>query len=190
MPRPNDCIGVCDEEHLLTCTFRGFFPWHLMRLGKQYWNGTRPFNGLEKLIGNRYKRRILSEGLIDYVPNPVFLFELEQLADKNETRRRQFGAAVQRYLGLEHEFKELPHVRPGYQWNDTAIQAHKDRLKIDICEPQYHPLRQDLLEQALLASKWIREVFLNLPDVHVSSRDYFESILDSWTRNPCQNLVA
>jgi hypothetical protein len=46
-------------------------------------------------------------------------------------------------------------------------------------------VREELMVLARQSSWWIRKVFLNSPTVFVSSRDYFETILQGWMKDPC-----
>jgi hypothetical protein len=41
------------------------------------------------------------------------------------------------------------------------------------------------MEVGISASKWIRQYFLDQPDVIVSSRERFEEILLTWLEDPC-----
>lgn len=118
------------------------------------------------------------------MPNDVFLFDLEQLGDKNETRKQIMRHDIQAYLGVEAELPEVLHFTPGKKLTPD-LQAAKDRKKIDICEDQYMPVRRELMQLSRLASRWIRETFLDIPGVYVSSRDHFEAILLDWMKDPC-----
>lgn len=155
-----------------------------MTLGKTNWNGTRPFTELEEQIATWHKREEFEPEDAPYMPNDIFLFDLTQLADQNATRKATFRRDVQNFLGLHAELPEVLHVTPGKEWT-PELQAAKDKKKIDICEDQYIPVRRELMRLSRMASQWIRETFLDLPGVYVSSREHFEAIMLDWARDPC-----
>ena len=45
---------------------------------------------------------------------------------------------------------------------------------------------RNAMNVARKASLWIRRYFLSSPDVHVSSREHFEKLLERWMRDPCE----
>ena len=48
-------------------------------------------------------------------------------------------------------------------------------------------LRDTLIEQGTSSSLWIREKFIHSKDVVVSDEQYFDSVLRSWSVDPCDN---
>jgi hypothetical protein len=50
---------------------------------------------------------------------------------------------------------------------------------------EYIPVRNELMRLGSLNSQWIRDVFLNLPGVYSSSREYLDELLESWMYDPC-----
>lgn len=56
---------------------------------------------------------------------------------------------------------------------------------LDICDDKYNQLRSELVSIGDMAATWIQAYFLDHADVKVSSRDYFESILNTWRFDPC-----
>ena len=186
MPDPNDVIGLCVKSRKLICTYRGNFAHHLMKLGKHIGATTRPYSPLEQEIANWYPKYSYEPHDIQPLPNEIFLFELSQLGDKDDSRKRQLRSDIQDFLGLTQDLPEAIHYTPGKKW-DEKTQAEKDRLKIRICDDQYLPIRTELMQQARYSSQWIRQVFLDSPGVHVSSRPYFEELVEQWMTDPCNN---
>ena len=209
MPDPNKLLGRCMKGMLHTCTEKGNFAYHLLRLGKhfgQYKKGTkdttnvdvsledidvvrRPPTELERNIVAKFKRASYNTTAVPYVPNPVFLFDLAQLADNDMSRREAFRRDVQQFLQLEMALPELIHYKPGRTWHYT-IQQEKDAHKINICDDEYAvPLRKELMRLSRQTAEWIRTEFLGRPGVHVSSMEYFrDTIMQDWMVDPCTNV--
>lgn len=87
-------------------------------------------------------------------------------------------------MGLRAPLPPLEHHKPG-QSRGQHIQHEKDKLKIDICDEQWIPVRRELLRLARQGSMWIRNVFLNSQDISVSSRSYLEELFGKWLDDPC-----
>jgi hypothetical protein len=186
MPHPNDLIGGCHSGRFLTCTNKGDFAVSLLKLGKHNYPTARPATDLERKIISRYGflNRTFDSTTVEYMPNPLFLFELDQLGDSNDTRNEIFRDDFTRFMGLKEQLPALPHFIPGKKRTQEE-QQRRDSMKIQICDGQYQPVRDELMVLARQTSVWIREVFLNSPTVYVSSRDHFESIMEGWMRDPC-----
>lgn len=167
-----------------TCTEKGNFAYNLLHLGKQNEHGPRPATELEEAIVGQYRRGYFNVSTATFKPNPIFLFDMKQLSDDNHTRTAQFRKDVGKFLELKYELPEMGHFIPGRQWH-PEVQEQKDKIKIDICDKQYAPVREELMRLSRQNAQWIREVFLYSPSVSVSSRGYFESILDEWMMDPC-----
>jgi hypothetical protein len=185
-PHPNLLIRHCGRKWTLMCSARGFFGFHLMRLGK-HGHGGRPPSSLElqMLDWMGFAHNSTDSQRANPVPNDIFLFELSQLSDTNKTRHTQFKADIQSYLELSQPLPEMVHYTPGKEWHN-ALQAKRDAKKIDICNDQYIPLRCNLMRLSRLSSEWIRQEFLDIPSVHVSSRQYLQDILaNDWMMDPC-----
>ncbi|GKY98030.1 hypothetical protein MPSEU_000761100 [Mayamaea pseudoterrestris] len=190
IPHPNKLIGVCESKWSLICMGRGFFGYHLMKLGKQYANGVRETLALERnmldWMGASNKTDL---SVVTPLPNQLFMFEIQQLSEKNLTRHMQFKSDIQHYLNLTHPLTDTVHFKPGMEWHET-LQQRKDALKIDICQDQYLPARLILMQMSRMTSEWIRNVFLELPGVFVSSKDHVRSILATeWMVDPCGDKV-
>jgi hypothetical protein len=109
-------------------------------------------------------------------PNPVFLYEISQLYDEDETRKLQYVDDLKNYLGLTQDMKELA---------DDSQEKHHNPPPgtIDICE--HNKVRKILMKHATAASIWIREYFIASPDVTVSSPDRFKELVAAWMIDPC-----
>jgi hypothetical protein len=121
------------------------------------------------------------------LPNPVFLFEINQLHEENATRKQAFQHDVSDFLGLPADQPlslDLPHSKPGKSW-PASLQAEKDAAKIDICEDQYVAIRRVLLRQARTTAVWLRRVLLPTGRVQVSDPEHFDRLLDQWMVDPC-----
>jgi hypothetical protein len=112
--------------------------------------------------------------------NPVFLYELNQLHDSNATRTDRYLVDLQHYVGLQHPLSPINDKR---EKHDELIPGI-----IDICDVRYRLVRAELMKNAIAASRWVREYFLESPDVTVSSPEYFRSLLEGWMTDPCDSI--
>lgn len=187
MRHPNSLVGVCTRGMKNTCTEKGNFALHLLKLGKQNQlpagSAPRTTPRAESVL-SLYKRKWFNTSTVPVMPNPVFLFDVDQLSDANETRSRQFRDDVQRFLGLDSELPPMVRTKPGKVWG-PVVQAKKDRHRINICDDEFIPVRANLLKMSRLNADWIRNEFLDYPGVHSSSRAFLEQILDGWMVDPC-----
>lgn len=178
LPDANKLKGGCGRGMFNTCTDRAWFHIKLSILGKTKMNTTDELEPLKR----RGKWTDTS-----YVPNPIFLYEVDQLSDKNASRAELFRRNFHRYLGLNKTLAQVHHVKPGHAV-DNETQYKINQKKIDICDNTYLPLRKHLLEIATKASYWIRTYFLEVDEIHVSSREHFEEIILGWSRDPCSAI--
>lgn len=118
-------------------------------------------------------------------PNPfkVFIYTIEQLEDTNTTRLLQFENDIQSYLNLQSSLKHFA-SKPKENVNRASYPEF-----IDICDGEYKSLRDTLIEQGASSSLWIREKFIKSKDVVVSDEQYFDSVLRSWSVDPCDDDV-
>ena len=180
MPPVEELPAKCMANQFGVCMNRAFFHLNLARLAKT------PLDERELVHFHfRIRKKLEDKGHFIYSPNPVFLYDLAQLGDKNHSRTAQFRHDVKRYLGLTQEFPPVIHFSPGHGLNETE-QARRDLLKIDICQSRYDGVRQAIIREANGTQYWIRNYFLKSPDVYVSNPDNFHEILDSYTRDPCR----
>lgn len=117
----------------------------------------------------------------NYVPNPVFLYEVSQLRDDvGGDQRGLFLRDLSNFVGLKEPLVEVYHTN-----------RIREARRLDICDgDKYLEVRGALMEIAVNASTWIRNYFLRSPDVTVSSPAHFDEILRSWTVDPCTQRVA
>jgi hypothetical protein len=167
MPPAETMVGKCRHETYGVCTDEALFHIHLSYLGKT----NRSTTAEEKLL-KAPSHKVLKN--LPRLPNPVFLYEISQLHDANQTRADQYRSDLQAYLGLRQPL--------------DPVSAPKKENKInvlDICEEKYSEIRAELMKHAKAASVWIREYFLEHPDVTVSSQEHFKELLVKWMTDPC-----
>lgn len=182
---PNDLIDECEDYMNPDCvgTAKGWFHVHLAALGKvafpEEWR-------LE------YPRYLQNVSLTAPIPNPVFLYETNQLqfhasAPAGE-HSKQFREDLANLLHLETPLDmPMSRAKPDNFNLTTRQQRRKDRFKIRICEDNYKPLRSALMTVARRTSEWIRNELLQSPDVVVSSPDHFRSLIEGWMLDPCDD---
>ena len=122
--------------------------------------------------------------------NPVFVVELSQLKDTDRARKNQLKQDLKDFLDLNADFSdEIPVKVPGKKWPEE-VQAIKTSRKMNICEEQYVPLRDELMRLSRQTSKWILESFLKSDDVFFSSPEFFEEAMLKWNNDPCDARVT
>lgn len=116
--------------------------------------------------------------LADRAPirNHIFLYEVRQLENDNQSRLAAFLNDMQQFVGLETPFP-VPTKQQQFRYS-------KDMF--NICEDKYMDLRKSLLKIGKNASAWIRTYFLKAPDVTISTPAYFEELLGQWEVDPCK----
>jgi hypothetical protein len=117
---PNDLIGSCREPRVFNCvgTHKGIFHVHLAFLGKT--------NNVSRALQREYG---ILRGNIIPTPNPVFLFDVDQLNDdiddidddsNNGTKRiALLRKDLKDFLGLRHELGPLPRILK--RWNEKYL---------------------------------------------------------------------
>jgi len=174
------------------------YHFHLAKLGKTPLDDPAEYQLLgsaaDRLFGRRLNRTTTTEEdsygngrgsadtrrIIPRMDNQVFLYEPSQLFDQNDTRALQFRTDLSHFLGLDVVLDPIQNTRVG--------KGSDYHYKIDICEQQYIDVRRELLAMGGNASTWIRNYFLNAPDVYYSSFDsHFENMIASWSEDPCAN---
>jgi hypothetical protein len=183
-PRPHELIGACGGHSFNTCTQKGEFGLFLRQLQKV--PGLTEFEArMSRAAGHTYAPNYT----VPLLPNPVFLVEVQQLSDADETRRAALRTDLQTFLNLSTPFRmteKVIHSTPGKDWRDASVQAEKDRYKINICDAEHVSVRQELLRMARTSSAWIRNFLLPAATgVRVSSPVYFDSLLRGWRDDPC-----
>jgi hypothetical protein len=56
---------------------------------------------------------------------------------------------------------------------------------IDICDSKYAELREELVYQGGESQMWLRNKFLESPDVTVANRGHFLQEIQDWESDPC-----
>jgi len=167
MPPPQQLLGQCAKDSKFVCTDHARFHLHLSRFEKT------PLSPEEKHLLDTPRHL---KWRVGKMKNPVFLYEIGQLKDDNATRVEQYKSDLQHYLGLQ---SPLPEVY------GKEISSRPKENVFDICDSQYDELRMELMKHAQAASTWIRDFFLESPDVTVSSPEYFRELLLTWMYDPC-----
>ena len=182
MPPAETLIGKCQRNWYNVCTYRANFHFFLSTFGKT--NILDDPNELQYINSKSTKKK----NSIDIVPTKrrIFLYEINQLNDPDPTRELQFRYDLQQYLRLQKPIDPFIRVKPGKNITDPHHVQLVENNKIDICTEQYDDLRSILMPQAINASKWIRQYFINAKDVYVSSSEYFATnLMKSWELDPC-----
>jgi hypothetical protein len=193
MPPPETLVGpqgCASPKAKNVCTFRASFHIFLANLGK---TPLQTRDELDLLIPPNLKRK--KSGKLNVVPTDrhIFLYETRQLADDHspsaahraETMRRD----LQQFLGLSQPIAPFIWFKPGKNRTQAEL-THIRQKQIDICDPHHALVRESLMEIAVNASRWIRQYFIQSPDVMVSSRPYFEELLQQWKIDPCIERLA
>jgi len=127
----------------------------------------------DALLGPNRRYKLASRAPIR---NPIFLYEIAQLGDRDTSRMSTFLTDLQQYLGLSTAFPV-----PG-----SPKKIVHEKKQFDICDKRYKALREVLRKAGREASLWITTYFLKHPDVHVSSPDHFRTLLRRWHDDPCE----
>ena len=203
-PKPNDLIGLCVKGRKNSCTHKGEFGLHIRNLGKtmathnsfNQQTGRYELTPLERLLYKSSHETRPYTNVQQVVPNPVFMFEINQLSDTNTSRTNQFRKDMTDFMELETPLPEMPYKKPGRSWkHNQELQSRKDSLKIDICDLEHLPVRKEMMRIARGASIWLREYFLDErvlenAGVHVSSPDFLKKLLEKWMEDPCGDHEA
>lgn len=206
MAPPTDLMGSCStqDEGILdpwntttetmfpahkVCTDRANFHIALSRLGKT------PMTSVSELD-------LLHNHSLPIHPsrNRVFIMELGQLSIENKTRARQLVNDLESFLGLDEKVGDIPlpklkRHRPKHGIATNVNESILEEKLMDICLPTYDELRSVLVTIGRSASEWIISYFVESPEVFVSDKSRFESLLKVWGRDPCnitdnQNITS
>ena len=171
-------LGYCYRGAFNVCLERAQFHWALGALGKV--DLSNETSEAVQLM-NRRPREVYP------LKGRVFLYDVDQLSDSNETRSLEFRKSLQHFLHLRNPLPPLVWFKPGRQGKhlNTTKQDQIAAKKINICDTEHDWFRGKVRAHAVNASRWLRQYFMKSPDVVTSSPDYFESILASWEIDPC-----
>lgn len=178
---PIRLVGACGKIGHSVCTNRAAFHVRLATMGKT--EQTKAELDLIPQSGQRVLNKLNMKG--HKMTARVFLYEVEQLNDKNETRAWNFRKDLQRFLYLRNELPPMVWFKPGRKHLDAETVKKRTAKKINICDSEHESLREILMVHARNASTWIRNHFLSANGVHVSSRDHVETLLRDWKNDPC-----
>ena len=121
--------------------------------------------------------------------NRIFLMELGQLSVDvgNRTRADAFVDDFGLFLGGgDMAFNTLPKLEQRGEAKHNVVNLTKLYERVmDICSPSHDALRSVLLESGKDASAWIRDYFIQSPDVVVSDETHFLDLLKTWESDPC-----
>ena len=114
---------------------------------------------------------------LSLIPNKVFMYAIDQMSDRNETRKMKWQKDLHTFLQLNAPF-------------DWKKRSSKNKVTfnetINICDEKYSTIRSELTRQGREASTWINEKFISSPDVVVSDALFFKSVLREWANDPCK----
>lgn len=173
MPDPRLLFGKCIPGSQGVCGDEARFHLHLSLLGK-----TKGSLEERLLLGGDAESSILFNHSMS-LSNEVFLYEISQLYDNNRSRTDRYRKEMSTFLGLDSPLPPLP----------TSHRSKNHKYALDICEPKFDELRSSLMKIAKPASQWIRRFFLRSPNVTVSSRAYFEHLVERWMEDPCNRRL-
>jgi len=181
-------LGSCSKPVRGVCTDISKFHKHLSLLGKTQMNTSRELQLAappQRAHQEQRPRRFAA------MPNPVFLYEIDQVRDKNKERVAQFANDLGNYLGLPSDgglsIDLMPDAPDPKNYSVRISNPILRKQLMNICEPRYELLRLELMKNARAASSWIREYFLSSRDVTVSSPEYFRKLLERWMDDPCDH---
>jgi hypothetical protein len=180
MPSPEKIVVRCNRDSQGVCGSRAHYHLALSRLGKTNYTLERD------AFSEQEFEHLLKDNPVRS-PNPVFLYDTQQLADKDPQRNAMFRKDVAEYLGLTLPLDDNPHYSPGKKLTNATEQAERDAKKLNICLDEHAGIRKKLLEASRHAAYWIRTYFIHASDVYVSNPKNFEEIMDSYMHDPCDN---
>jgi hypothetical protein len=123
-----------------------------------------------------YQQLNLSHNYFPKLNNKVFLYAEEQLIDKATIP--VVLSDLQSFLNLNHPFDDLPH--------SNSQEVRSNDHSIDICQAEYAPLRESLIQLGSNMADWILQYFVPLSEeVVVSSPKIFRKLLMQWKEDPC-----
>ena len=187
IPHPNELIANHVPGAKGVFADRARYHFYLARLGKTPLKDDRELSILFSVSKLQERANFFRNFLIENVGQKVFLYHVEQLS--NDTWSKTFGQDISNFLGLDRALPPVIHRRvPGRKFMSEEAQATRAALKINICDAEFKHLRDVLIDHGLTAAQWFREYFLQSPDVMVSSRRYFDWLMDRWASDPCETM--
>jgi len=119
------------------------------------------------------------------VRNDIFLYDTDQLGDKDANRTEKLWSDLGRFIGYGGTIPhDLYHGSHGKRRDNPLTPL------IDICDARYDPIRAILLEHGYQMVHWICPYFVDKGDkVFVSSKDYLCELVSQYQFDPCNRLV-
>jgi len=170
IPSPHDLHGKTQWRGISTTAAK--FDIQLKQLAKVSMTKNEVLDMLSNELDS-YELRISTN------PLKVFIYTIEQLEDTNTKRRLQFEKDIQSFLNLQDPLNHFA-SETKENVNDSSYPE-----SINICDSEYKRIRKKLIRQGTKSSEWIREKFIKSKDVTVSDVSYFESMLKTWSEDPC-----
>ena len=179
MPPLREVLNGCRKGIFNVCVQRAAFHWFLSFLRKT------DLTDEERLLFGQENARIIRTKKNHGWNGRVFLYDVDQLNDKDQGRSDQFRKDLQNFLHLRKELPPMVWFKPGRKTHSDKVLEKVNQKKIDICDDQHKPVRDRLLEISVNVSTWILDYFLKSPDVVVSNPNLFETLLRQWHIDPC-----
>jgi Sulfotransferase domain len=171
LPSTNKLIGNCIADAANVCTEEIRYMDHLSALGK-----TDRSSPEELALLSPIKPKDIQGHKFE---NKVFMYEISQMHEEDETLASQYRLDLQNFLGLKEPIGPLNEPRESHE--DSPFK----HLEIDICDEEHAAVHADLMDIAQKSSVWLRNYFLPLPEVHVSSPAHFIELIEGWMIDPC-----
>ncbi len=160
-----NCIDLRTSK--CTCTSKALFHYALSRIMLTPMNTTEE---LDLLDYNDWSKHPKFQGR-------VFLTEIGQFTDRNETRKGQWNKYLENFLGLTPD---------SFVWEKVAKNTSRDKL-IQICDDKYKPIRDELIAIGKKSSKWILEYFMKSPRVVIPNQEHFVELVTAWQYDYCMS---
>lgn len=140
------------------------------------------FPNLSKILDRRRKKPQLWNRT---VPNPVFLYEINQLKENSAV----FKHDLLSFANVDPNFPmpDMYKVTPGtanaeYRTKETKYTRDTEKNMIDICHEEHVKAKEHLMEIARNSSEWITEYFMKSPGV-VTSTTFLDHV-SNWKVDP------
>ena len=168
LPPPDMLRGACIRGSRGICVQRAKFHDSLALLGKTALTDSEELMLLSK-------SQVSQARSMSPVPNKLFLYDISQIQDQNQTRKALYMRDLSAFLGLDVSLVD----------ESTEHISRNHGVFLDICDHHYSSLRSALMDVARSASLWIRRYLVQSEDVVVSSPDFFDHAVAGWMEDPC-----
>ena len=198
IPGPHACRGPCGSEHIATCTYNAYFHLFLAQMGQTAL--TEPERALLRHYDVNNHNEPLPYNLTVMDPplmRSVFLYDQNQIDGRKEPEIAEiFRRDMTSYLDVSPMLPSLKQATQKTYENKTETaeeEEHRNLIEaklIDICQPEFNDLREELVKVGTDAADWILNYFAPLPNVFVSSPDFFRKTLEEYKEDPCLKKKA